>query len=492
MKTIKIGIDLKNIQEQTPLFDAMKKYHEKKIIPFDVPGHKQGNALSEFTDYFGKTIMQIDVNSSKPLDNLSNPIGIIKEAEDLTAKLFNASSAFFLVNGTTSGIQAMIMAVCNPGEKIILPRNVHRSAINGLILADAIPVYMEPDINDDLGIAYNVSLKSVRETILKNLDAKAILITNPTYYGFSANLSEIVKFAHQYNILVLVDEAHGSHLDFHDDLPISAMNANADISTISMHKTGGSLTQSSILLLRDEFIDKNHVKTILNMMQTTSASYLLMSSLDVARKNLALNGHKEFKRVIELSRYARDEINNIKGLSSFGNELQDDDSICGFDETKLSIKVNDLGLTGFEVYDILRDDYDIQMEFGDAYHTLAVLSIGDTKENIDKLIYALKDISKKHNSKPLILRKIALHNPEVIVSPRDAFYSHKRQKKLEDCEGDVSAEFIMAYPPGIPIITPGERINKEIIEYIQFLKKQDSMLTGTQDPYVDFINVLGY
>jgi len=479
-------------QKTTPLFTAMKEYHKKNVTHFDVPGHKKSDILYEFTSYFGNTIMEIDVNSSKPLDNLSNPIGVIKEAEELMAELFNASSAFFLVNGTTSGIQAMIMSVCNPGEKIILPRNVHRSAINGLILADAIPVYIEPIINDDLGIAFNVDINSVKKVILNNIDAKAILITNPTYYGFATNLKEIVEFAHKYNMLVLVDEAHGTHLQFNTSLPPSAMSVGADISTISLHKTGGSLTQSSVLLLNEQTIEKNHIKTMLNIMQTTSASYLLMSSLDVARKNMALNGSKEFKRVLELSRYARDEINKIDGLHSFGKELIGKQSVHSFDETKLSIKVNELGLTGLEVYDILRDEYNIQMEFGDSYHTLAVISLGDTQDSIDKLINALKDIANKYKKNSLILNKIALHNPQVIVSPRDAFYSHKKQKKLEDCDGDVSAEFIMAYPPGIPIITPGEMISKEIIEYIQFLKKQNSMLTGSQDPYVDYINVLGY
>ena len=489
MKNIKEEI---NIQNTTPLFTAMKEYDKSDMTYFDVPGHKKTTTIDEFTSYFGEAIMGIDVNSSKPLDNLSNPIGVIKEAEELMAELFGASDAFFLVNGTTSGIQAMIMAVCNPGEKIILPRNVHRSAINGLILADAIPVYIEPVINDELGIAFNVDIQSVKDVILNNLDAKAILITNPTYYGFATDLKEIVDFAHEHNMLVLVDEAHGTHFDFNDSFPISAMSAGADISSMSLHKTGGSLTQSSVLLLNDKKIKSSHIKTILNIMQTTSASYLLMASLDVARKNMAINGKSEFKRVLELSRYAREEINKIDGLSSFGCELIGSKSIHSFDETKLSIKVNDIGLTGLEVYDILRDKYNIQMEFGDAYHTLAVISLGDTKQSIDILITALKDIAKNYKTNKPIINKIALHNPQVIVSPRDAFYSHKKQLKLKDCVGAVSAEFIMAYPPGIPIVTPGEMINQDIIDYIEFLKTQNSMLTGTQDPYVDFINVLGY
>ena len=478
-------------QDKMPLFEAMKSYHKRKVTPFDVPGHKHGNGLKEFTDYFGKTIMELDVNSMKPLDNLSNPIGVIAEAEELAAELFWADHAFFLVNGTTAGIQAMIMSVCNPGDKIILPRNVHRSAINGLILSDAIPAYIEPEIDDELGIALNISIEKVEQAIIRNPDAKAILVTNPTYYGFTPDLKRIVKLAHQYGLIVLVDEAHGTHFSFNPKFPISAMDAGADMTTLSFHKTGGSLTQSSILLTNDGSVDSKHVKTILNLMQTTSASYLLMASLDIARKNLAQNGEREFQKILKMVRYARDEINNIDGVSSFGLDMVGKPGAFAFDETKLSIKVNNLGLTGLEVYDILRDQYNIQMEFGDAYNTLAVVSIGDKQENLDKLIKATKDISKKYKKEPIKYKGIALHNPEVIVSPRHAFYSSKKLKKLEECEGHICAEFIMAYPPGIPIVTPGERISKEIIEYVKFLKSQNSMLTGTEDPYVNNINVLG-
>lgn len=478
-------------QDQMPLFEAMKAYHERNVIPFDVPGHKHGNGLSEFTDYFGKTVMELDVNSMKPLDNLSNPIGVIKEAEELAAELFWADHAFFLVNGTTAGIQAMIMSVCKPGDKIILPRNVHRSAINGLILSDAIPAYIEPEINDELGIALNIGIEKVEQAIIRNPDAKAILLTNPTYYGFAPNLKRIIKLAHQYGIAVLVDEAHGTHFNFNSKFPISAMDAGADMSTLSFHKTGGSLTQSSILLTNDGTVDSKHVKTILNLMQTTSASYLLMASLDLARKNLAQNGETAFQNILKLVKAARREINAIDGVRAFGPELVGQEGAFDFDETKLSIKVNELGITGLEMYDILRDEYNIQMEFGDAYNTLAVASIGDTKENLEKLIEALKDISVKYRKDPIYFSSIALHNPEVIVSPRHAFYSSKKIKKLEECEGHICAEFIMAYPPGIPIVTPGERISCEIIDYVKFLKSQNSMLTGTEDPYVNNINVLG-
>jgi arginine decarboxylase len=479
-------------QNRAPLFDTLKKYSQNSVTHFDVPGHKRGKGLKEFADFMGDAVMRCDVNSMKPLDNLANPIGVIQEAEELMAELFWADYAFFLVNGSTSGIQAMIMSVCNPGDKIILPRNVHRSAINGLILSDTIPAYIEPEIDQDLAVSLNISIESVEQAIMRNPDAKAILITNPTYQGFVTNLKKIVQLAHQNGIAVLVDEAHGTHFSFGNKFPVSGMDAGADMTTVSFHKTGSSLTQSSALFLNEGYIDRRRVKTILNLMQTTSASYLLMSSLDAARKNLAQNGEDEFKRVLSLTRRFREEINSIEHISSFGKELIGRDGVFNFDETKLSITVNRLGLSGLEVYDILRDEYDIQMEFGDAYNVLAVITLGDNEESLDILLKALKDISIKYKKDKIFdEHSIITHSPDVIVSPRHAFYSSKKVKKLEDCAGDISAEFIMAYPPGIPIVAPGEKISKEIIEYVIFLKEKNSMITGPEDAYADYINVLG-
>ncbi|QEK13655.1 aminotransferase class I/II-fold pyridoxal phosphate-dependent enzyme [Crassaminicella thermophila] len=481
-------------QNNMPLFDALKAYHERKVIPFDVPGHKHGNGIPEFAEFVGKKVLEIDVNSMKPLDNISNPVSVIKEAEELMAEAYCADHAFFQVNGTTSAVQAMIMSVCKPGEKIIIPRNAHKSATNGLILSGALPVYIQPETNDRLGIAMGVSLESVEMAIAKNSDAKAVFIINPTYYGATSDVKEIVKLAHKHGMVVLVDEAHGAHFPFHPELPQSAMELGADMAAVSLHKTGGSLTQSSVLLLNEGLIDKNTVKTILNLTQTTSASYLLMGSLDVARKMLVTQGEKVLSKILKLTKNARDEINKIDGFYAFGKELIGKPGVYNFDETKLGINVTGLGLTGFEVYDLLRDEYNIQVELGDVLNILAIVSVGDGEKSIEALIKALRDISEKYRGSQgtqIKYAKIALENPEVIVSPRNAFYARKKLVKLDEAEGEVSGESIMAYPPGIPIVTPGERISKEMIYYIKFLKSQHSMLTDTQDPYVENIKVLG-
>ncbi|MGV8154374.1 MAG: aminotransferase class I/II-fold pyridoxal phosphate-dependent enzyme [Alkaliphilus sp.] len=479
-------------QKHTPIFSAMKQYHKENVIPFDVPGHKHGKGLKEFTDYMGSITMELDVNSMKCLDNILNPIGVIKEAESLAAEAYFAEHSFFLVNGTTAGIQAMIMSACEPGDKIIIPRNAHKSAIAGIILSGSIPVYIQPEIDKHLGIAMGVTVESVKKAINRHPDAKSVFVINPTYYGAVSDLAEIINIAHRNNMAVLVDEAHGAHMHFHSELPASAMELDADMSALSLHKTGGSLTQSSILLLREGIINRTKAKRNLNLMQTTSASYLLMASLDVARKQLALEGRKLLSKTLNLARHARKTINEIEGLYAFGKELAGNAGVFNFDETKLGVHVSELGLTGFEVYDLLREKYKIQVELADMHNILAIVSLGDDEISLNALVNALKEIATKFKTTKKI-KKInnILENPNLIISPRDAYFSEKRTLKLEDSKDEISGESIMVYPPGIPIVTPGEKITREMIEHIKLWKSEEAQLQGTEDPYVNYIRVLG-
>lgn len=478
-----------NNQSETPLWTAIKAVRDSGMIFFDVPGHKR-NPHTDVAKNFGEELIRLDANSSKPLDNMVNPIGVIKEAELLMAEAFGADYAFFLVNGTTQGVQSMIMSICDPGDQIIIPRNVHKSVISALILVGAIPIYMQPEIDRDLCIAHGVTVETAKQAIVSNPDAKAILIINPTYYGVVSDLTEIVKIAHGYNMAVLADEAHGAHFSFNQQFPIAAMKAGADLSAASLHKTCGSLTQSSILLVNEHFVKKEKVKTILNLAQTTSASYLLMGSLDVARKNLVENGEATFDRVIEIAEYGRREISQIEGLSVFTSQSIGNPGVFNYDKTKLIVKVSGLGLSGLHVYDILRDAYNIQIEFGDTHCILAVLAIGDTLEMMEALIAALKDISKNYRTNQVIFSSLDLQNPEVVVSPRDAFYQHKTAVTLEASIGRICGENVMAYPPGIPIVSPGERITSRMIDYIKFLKAENSMLSGTEDAQINSIKIL--
>ena len=476
-------------QQDTPIHKALEETRLNRLAHFDVPGHKGGRGNKELTEFLGATAMSLDVNSMKPLDNLCHPISVIKEAQELAAEAFGADESFFIVNGTTAAVQAMIMAVCNTGDKVIMPRNVHRSVINALVVCGALPVYINPGTNKELGIPLGMSTSDVKRAIAENPTAKAILVNNPTYYGICSNLPEIVALAHANHMLVLADEAHGTHFYFHDKLPVSAMAAGADMAAVSMHKTGGSLTQSSILLTRNS-VNPDYVRQVINLTQTTSASYLLLSSLDIARKNLCLNGYAMFTKTIDFANYAREEINRLGGYYAFGTELVNDDSVCGFDSTKLSIHTRNIGLAGIEVYDLLRDDYGIQIEFGDIGNILAIISAGDRNMEIERLISALAEIKRLHEKGPEGLFDHEYINPQIVMAPKDAFYSPKHSIPIRECVGHICGEFVMSYPPGIPILAPGERITRDIMNYILYAKEKGCFMTGTEDMKVENINVV--
>ena len=476
-------------QNKAPIYEALVKLRKKRIVPFDVPGHKRGRGNPELVELLGEKCVGIDVNSMKPLDNLGHPISIIRDAEELAADAFGAAHAFLMIGGTTSSVQTMILSTCKAGDKIILPRNVHKSAINALVLCGAIPIYIEMSVDPKIGIALGLENDRVAKTIKDHPDAKAILINNPTYYGICSDLRGLTKMAHKAGMMVLVDEAHGAHLHFTGKLPISAMDAGADMAAVSMHKSGGSLTQSSLLLIGEQ-MNPEYVRQIINLTQSTSASYLLMASLDISRRNLALRGKESFEKVIELSEYARREINAIGGYYAYSKELIDGVSVCDFDVTKLSVYTQGIGLTGIEVYDLLRDEYDIQIEFGDIGNILAYISIGDRIQDIERLVGALADIKRLYSrdGKDLIAGEYI--QPELVLSPQEAFYSERKSLSLDESVGQVCGEFVMCYPPGIPILAPGERITREIVDYIQFAKERGCSLQGTEDPEVNHINVI--
>ena len=439
-------------QRRAPIYEALEQFRQMRVVPFDVPGHKRGRGNPELTAFLGQQCVGVDVNSMKPLDNLCHPVSVIREAEELAADAFGAAHAFLMVGGTTSSVQSMVLTVCKRGDEIILPRNVHRSVLNALVLCGAVPVYVNPEVDKRLGISLGMKREQVAKAIKEHPNAVAVLVNNPTYYGICSDLRAIVKMAHDAGMLCLADEAHGTHFYFGGgSLPVSAMAAGADMASVSMHKSGGSLTQSSLLLIGPN-VHPGYVRQIINLTQTTSGSYLLMSSLDISRRNLALRGRQVFHQVADMAEYAREEINAVGGYYAFGKELCNGNSVFDFDTTKLSVHTLDIGLAGIEVYDILRDEYDIQIEFGDIGNILAYLSIGER--------------------------------------PQEAFYAPKKSLPLRETEGMVCSEFVMCYPPGIPILAPGERITKEILNYIEYAKAKGCSMTGPEDPDIERLNVL--
>ena len=477
-------------QNRAPIYEALEQFRKNKVVPFDVPGHKRGRGNPELVQLLGKQCVELDVNSMKPLDNLCHPISVIKEAEELAAEAFGASHAFLMVGGTTSAVQSMVLTACKKGEKIILPRNVHRSVINALVVNGATPIYVNPDVDKKLGIALGMKISQVEKAIEDNPDAVAILVNNPTYYGICSNLKKIVEIAHAHNMLVLVDEAHGTHFYFGENMPITAMAAGADMASVSMHKSGGSLTQSSFLLTGPN-VSAGYVRQVSNLTQTTSASYLLLASLDISRRNLALRGKEAFEEVEKIAAYARNEINKIDGYYAYGEELINGDSIYDFDTTKLTVYTLDIGLAGIEVYDKLRDEYDIQLELGDIGNILAYISIGDRMRETERLVSALYDIRRRYKKDRTGLFDHEYINPSVVMTPQEAFYAEKEEMiPIRETNGRICTEFVMCYPPGIPILAPGERITQEIIDYIVYAKEKGCSMTGPEDETIERLNVI--
>lgn len=476
-------------QRKAPVYEALERFRKMRIVPFDVPGHKHGRGNPELVELLGEKCVSIDVNSMKLLDNLCHPVSVIKEAEELAADAFGAAHAFLMVGGTTSAVQSMILSFCKKDDKIILPRNVHRSAINALVLCGAKPIYVDPDVDKTLGISLGMRVSQVEAAIRENPDAVAVFVNNPTYYGVCSDLRTIVKTAHAYGMKVLADEAHGTHFYFGDNLPLTAMAAGADMSSVSMHKSGGSLTQSSFLLTGKD-VSPGHVRQIINLTQTTSGSYLLLSSLDISRRNLALRGREAFAGVVSLAEYARTEINKIGDYYAFAEEMKNGSSIYDFDATKLSVHTLALGLAGIEVYDILRDEYDIQIEFGDLGNILAYISIGDRKREVERLVSALADVKRRYaRSKSGMLSQEYIA-PRVVFTPQESFYADKESILIRESKGRICSEFVMCYPPGIPILAPGEEITEKIIDYILYAKEKGCQMTGPEDEELNRLNVI--
>lgn len=487
--------ELDKLEEREPFLEACLKYMNSNPTPFDVPGHKMGRLTNDLVKFAGKDIFRADFNAPIGLDNLYHPTGVIKEAEELAALAFHADQAIFSVNGSTGGILTGLNALLRAKDKIILPRNVHKSVINGIIMSGAVPIFVKPDIDKDTGIANGVSLDVYKKAILENPDAKMVFVINPTYFGVASNLVEIVKFAHEHQMLVMTDEAHGAHFVFHPKMPISGMDANADISILSIHKTAGSLTQTSLILLKEGRVDVSRVKKVFAMLSSTSPNHILLASLDTARKMLYFNGEKLVQHALDLANYAREEINKLPGIFIF------DKSYCNLpgrfdcDETKLVINISRLGLNGFDVIKLIRAKFNIQLELAEVSEVLAVVGIGSTTEDINRLIEAMTYLSKTYYKEDFVVSipHFDYKYPELLVRPRDAFNAPTKIVPFNDAIGEISADSIMIYPPGIPIAIPGEEITKDAIDLVEFYSEHGGvLLSDSPDGFIKVIDQMNW
>ncbi|TBL78237.1 aminotransferase class I/II-fold pyridoxal phosphate-dependent enzyme [Paenibacillus thalictri] len=478
---------------RTPLFTALKQHAERNPIQFHIPGHKKGVGMDpEYREFIGDNALSIDLINIAPLDDLHQPTGVIEEAQRLAADAFGADHTFFSVQGTSGAIMTMILTVCGQGDKIIIPRNVHKSVMAAIIFAGAKPVFLKPVRDANLGIDHGVTTHSVKRALERHPDAKAVLVINPTYYGVCANLKEIVDLVHSHNMPVLVDEAHGVLIHFHDKLPMSAMEAGADMAATSVHKLGGSMTQSSVLNVREGRVNAQRVKTIISMLTTTSTSYILLASLDTARRNLAVNGRLMAERALELAHHTRKAINEIPGLYCFGEEILGTEATYDMDPTKINVHVRKLGITGYDVENWLREHYNIEVELSDMYNVLCLVTPGDTKQNVDILIQAFVELSRQNynirTENELVIKIPSI--PQLTLTPRDAFYGDTEVIPFKQSADRIIAEFIYVYPPGIPILLPGEVITQDLIDYITEHVEVGLPVKGPEDRSIQFVKVI--
>ncbi|HWR38726.1 MAG TPA: aminotransferase class I/II-fold pyridoxal phosphate-dependent enzyme [Patescibacteria group bacterium] len=481
-------------QTRIPLLSAMRRYAAAGVTPFYTPGHKMGKGMDPaLADILGSAALALDMGLPYEMDDLHEPQGPIKEAQQLAAELYGADQSFFTINGTTCGIQAMMMAMVGPGEKILLPRNAHRSVVSGLIFSGATPVFLVPEVDSDLGIALGVTPATVEEALRRHPDARGVLLVNPTYYGVATDLAGIVDLVHRHQLPVAVDEAHGPHLHFADGLPMTALAAGADVTAQSTHKILGALTQCSMVHWREGYIPIERLKVMLRLVQSTSPNYLLLASLDVARMQMAIQGRELVGKAVEWSHWLRREINAVPGLYCFGDEKIAVPGIYSLDPTKVTVRVTGLGLTGPQAEEILRHRYKIQAELSDVNNVLFLITLGDREEDVQRLAAALKSLAESCRDQPPLLRAEAeaIPYPELVLTPREAVFAANIRMSFDMAIGRVCAETITFYPPGIPVVCPGERITRDIVAYCRRLRAAGLHVSGVEDLSLNTVKVVG-
>lgn len=483
-------------QARTPLLDTLRECANKHHAPFYTPGHKRGQGISQpLANCFGEAVFRFDLPELVELDNLFAPQGVIQEAQQLAAAAFGAEHTWFLVNGSTCGVEAAILATCAAGDKIILPRNMHSSAIAGLILSGAVPIFVNPEYDSVLDIAHSITPKDVQSVLEQHPDAKAVMMVYPTYYGVCGDVAAIATLAHQYNIPLLVDEAHGPHFAFHPDLPLPALAAGADLSIQSTHKVLGAMTQASMLHVQGSRIDIDRVSKALQLLQSTSPSYLLLASLDAARQQMALHGEQLMNRTLQLAVSAREQISQIPGLAVL-QFVQSTPGFIALDKTRLTVTVSDLGITGFEADEILAQR-GVIAELPSLQHLSFIISLGNTEADIVALVQAFTTLAKEYKRSLSGKDSVSVDVPHKLdvdyllrISPREAFFASTQTLPIEQTSDRISAELVCPYPPGIPVLMPGEVVTSAALDYLQQVLAMGGAISGCADTSLRTLKVV--
>lgn len=467
---------------KTPVFEALKKLKEENSVSFHMPGHKGKETLIHWGEY----MPYVDTTELEGLDNLLEPRGIIEESQKNTARVFGAKASLYGVNGSTGSIYIALASITKPGDKVLIQRNCHKAVYNALILNRLQPVYIYPNYNENYNVLTGLFPEDIDTALTENPEIKAVLITYPNYYGVCSDIKKITGIVHKHGKVLMVDEAHGSHMTFSDKLPISAIEAGADIVIHSTHKTLPSLTQTSIIHIGTDRIDLNKLRDRYQLYTTTSPSYLFTLSNELAVAYMDGEGRERLDWSIELVNKTIDRLNKIPRVEVFTGDTEDT-SIYAKDNTKILINID--GVRGSKVKKLLRTDYNIRLEMADFYYALILTSLMNDKEEFERLIKAISDIAAKTPYEEINWVNVNMPSPKIITSLSKAYYSKKEQILLKDAIGRVSAAPIIPYPPGIPLIVPGEEITREIYDHVLFLMDNGIEIVGLMGYNKDYVVV---
>lgn len=470
-----------------PLIAALTASAAREHAPFYAPGHKQGQGIHPaLKALLGEKVFRADLPELPELDNLFAPEGVILAAQELAAEAFGAEQTWFLANGSTCGIEAALMTVCAPGEKVIVPRNVHQSVVSGLILSGAVPVFVHPDYDPEWDLVQGVTAAAVAKALTQHPDARAVLLVSPTYHGICSEVAAIATLVHNHNLPLLVDEAHGPHFAFHPEFPPAALHCGADLAIQSTHKVLGALTQASMVHVQGSRIDRQRLSRALQITQSTSPSYLLLASLDAARCQMATDGLALLEQVIALASQIRQQLAERPPLALWNAPRERQDP------TRLTLDVSTLGWSGFAADEYFHGNWGVTAELPSLRHLTFILSIGNCSADGARLVAAWDRLRQEPPEHPLKATQLAHPMPEVIqaVTPREAFFAVATTVPRHQAIGRPSAELLCPYPPGIPLLLPGEVITEVAIAYLLQVQQCHGCITGASDPTLATLKVL--
>ncbi|MBL0350578.1 MAG: aminotransferase class I/II-fold pyridoxal phosphate-dependent enzyme [Elusimicrobia bacterium] len=479
-------------QNKAPLFDTLLGHAKNRVVSFHTPGHKNGRGIdARLRDFTGRNLYYMDVTVFPEVDSLHDPVGPIKKAQQLMAMAYGVEHSFFLVNGSSVGNMIMLMSACGPGDSVIISRNAHKSTMAGVILSGVWPIWIQPKVDQNLDILFDSSPEQIEEALRLYPEAKAVVVTSPTYNGVTADLVKIAEICHSRGKILLVDEAHGPHLKFHEDLPISAVEAGADMCVQSTHKILSALSQGSVVHVQSDLVDITRVRRVVSLLQTTSPNYVILASLDLARRQAVMEGEKRLEKVIRAAEAGRKRLNTLKNIFCITRK---DIQARGYDmdPTKLTVNVTRTGLSGHEIEDILAREYKVQVDAADLFNLIAIMGIGSEKSDVDRLVDALADIDRKYRGEAQNwVLPIPELTTEMVMNPRDVFLHHKAKRvPLSRSIGQISAQTLTPYPPGIPVLIPGERITPEIVNYLTDLAEKDIRVVGQEGDALRTVKVV--